>query len=65
MSAFLDMGGYAAFIWPAYAIALVVMLGIVVQSLADLGAQRRLVSELEAGERTRPRAAARPTDARS
>ncbi|MGB5947996.1 MAG: heme exporter protein CcmD [Parvibaculum sp.] len=59
MAAFLDMGGYAVFIWPCYAIAAIVMIGLVVQSLADLRAQRRLVSELEAGQQVRPRARAR------
>ena len=32
VAAYLAMGGYAAFVWPAYAIALVVLGGIVVQS---------------------------------
>lgn len=53
------MGGYAAFVWPAYAVSVLVMAGVAVQSLLDLRAQRRLVSELEAGERSRPRAPAR------
>lgn len=59
MSAFFAMGGYAAFVWPAYAVSVLVMVALAVQSVVDLRAQRRLVSELEAGERSRPRAPAR------
>lgn len=59
MFEFIDMGGYAAFIWPAYAVAVVVMVGLVLQSLIDLRTQRRLVAELDRGERGRPRAPAR------
>jgi heme exporter protein D len=32
MRTYLAMGGYAAFVWPAYAIALAVLGGITVQS---------------------------------
>ncbi len=59
MSAFFAMGGYAAFIWPAYAVSVLVMAGLAAQSALDLRTQRRLVNELEAGERARPRAPAR------
>lgn len=62
MSAFFAMGGYAAFIWPAYAVSVLVMAGLAAQSVVDLRRQRRLVSELEAGEPARPRAPARDAD---
>jgi len=55
------MGGYAAFIWPAYGLAFVVMIGLVVQSVGDFRAQRRLAGELDAGRAARPRAPARST----
>lgn len=32
MSEFLAMGGYAAYVWPAFGFALVVLLGLLVQS---------------------------------
>ena len=53
MRTFLDMGGYAAFVWPAYAITVaVIVLNIVwarralAQSRAD--ARRRLATQGEA-----------------
>lgn len=33
---FLEMGGYAVFVWPAYAVAAVVLIGLLVQSLREL-----------------------------
>jgi heme exporter protein D len=58
MAHYLDMGGYAVFIWPSYAIAAVVMIVLVIASLRDLGRQRRLLSALESGG-ARKRAPAR------
>jgi heme exporter protein D len=43
---FLAMGGYAAFVWPAYAVAALVMLGLLVVSLRRL---RRTQAALDAG----------------
>ena len=34
--AFLDMGGYAMFVWPAYAIAIGVLIGLLVVSLRGM-----------------------------
>jgi heme exporter protein CcmD len=49
MSAFLDMGGYAAFIWPAYLVTLGVLVLNIVWARASLAralqaARRRLAS---------------------
>ncbi len=44
---FLSMGGYAGFVWPAYAVALIVIGGLGVQSVRSLRALRREVAELE------------------
>ena len=60
MAEFLSMGGYAAFVWPSYGLALLVMAGLLVQSVADLRRQRHLARELEGGAGARPRRAARP-----
>ena len=49
---FLAMGGYAGFVWPAYAIALLVIGGLVVQSVRSLRARER---EAAAIESVRPR----------
>ncbi|MFQ5764513.1 MAG: heme exporter protein CcmD [Rhodospirillales bacterium] len=38
LSEFLGMGGYAAFVWPAYLIAAVVLVGLMVASRRSLGA---------------------------
>jgi heme exporter protein D len=48
MTGFLAMGGYAAFVWPAYAAA-VAAIGILIwRSLAARARARRLVARLEA-----------------
>jgi heme exporter protein D len=43
--AFLAMGGYAAYVWPAYAVFLVVLLG---DTLVPTLRRRRIVRELRA-----------------
>jgi heme exporter protein D len=48
MTDFLAMGGYAAYVWPAYAVAAAVLAGLVVHSLRALRAQTRAVVALEA-----------------
>ena len=48
----LDMGRYAAFVWPAYAISLVVLVWLVVDSMRRAGRWRR---EFERRERDRDR----------
>jgi len=45
MAQFLSMGGYAEFVWPAYAVATAVMLGVLVESIRSLRMRER---ELEA-----------------
>jgi heme exporter protein D len=49
------MGGYGAFIWPAYGVGAVVMLGLLATSLHAARAHRRELAELEASGRTRRR----------
>lgn len=63
MAEFLDMGGYAAFVWSAYGVALLVILFLVGQSLHDCRTQTHLVERLEraAGGRVR-RAAYKPDE---
>ena len=53
VSEFLDMGGHAATVWPAYGAAAAILLGLLVQSLAALGRRRRELERLDA-ERGRP-----------
>ncbi|TQF78445.1 heme exporter protein CcmD [Elioraea sp. Yellowstone] len=48
MSAFLDMGGYAAFVWPAYAVAVGALVALAAISLRQWRAARAEVARLEA-----------------
>ncbi|MDO9128026.1 heme exporter protein CcmD [Parvibaculum sp.] len=61
MAEFFHMGGYAAFVWSAYGLALLVVVALAAESIRDYRAQARLVETLEraAGGRTR-RAAHKP-----
>ncbi|MGB3808687.1 MAG: heme exporter protein CcmD [Parvibaculum sp.] len=61
MANYLEMGGYAAFVWPSYALAAIVMIGLVVATLRDIKRQRALLATLE-GEGARKRAPARSPD---
>jgi heme exporter protein D len=54
MSGFLDMGGYAAYVWPAYGLAAAVLVGMLAASLASWRSRRALLDRLEAA-RARPR----------
>lgn len=49
MAEFLSMGGYAAFIWPAYAIAVGAIGGIVVLTFVQLRRVRRALDDIENG----------------
>ena len=49
------MGGYAAFIWPAYGVAAVVLLGMLLASLRGLRSSERELAALEAARPERPR----------
>jgi heme exporter protein D len=51
MAEFFSMGGYAAFVWPAYAITLIVLLWMVVDSVLGL---RRRQAALDAQEEREP-----------
>ena len=61
MAEFLHMGGYAAFVWSAYGLTVLVIAGLVWQSIADYRSQTALAEKLEklAGGRVRPSATAR------
>lgn len=62
MDAFLAMGGYAAYVWPAYGVAAVVMLALLVVSrrgwLANEAALRALQQQGVSRRRRRPTDAA-------
>jgi heme exporter protein D len=56
MQDYLAMGGYAAFIWPAYGLTVLALIGILWSSLATLRAAERRAARFEAA---RPRRRAR------
>jgi heme exporter protein D len=45
---FFDMGGYARFVWPAYGLALLVLGGFLVTSVASYRRAKRELTILEA-----------------
>ena len=51
MTAFLEMGGYAAFIWPAYGAALLILGGFTIHAVARY---RAALQELAALQARRP-----------
>ena len=48
MSEVLAMGGHAAFIWPAYAVAAAVMIGLLAASIATMRQREAMVDSLRA-----------------
>ena len=57
---YLAMGGYAAFVWPAYGLAAAVMLGLLVQSLRRYRGMQRALEVLQRGRPPRRRSAPPP-----
>jgi heme exporter protein D len=51
MTEFLAMGGYARFVWPAYGVAVLVLVGMAAMSFRAWRRQRRIWAALET---TRP-----------
>ena len=48
---YLDMGGYAAWVWPAYGLAVVGLVGMLVMTLRTLRAREREFEQLKATRR--------------
>jgi heme exporter protein D len=48
MSDFFHMGGYGTFIWSAYSVAAIVMVGLIVATLRTLRAKEGQLAALEA-----------------
>ncbi|GAB4392949.1 MAG: hypothetical protein Tsb0032_10480 [Kiloniellaceae bacterium] len=61
VTAFLEMGGYAAFVWPSLGLTAVVMIGLLVATLRELRGRQRRLAELEARGAQRRRRAAAPS----
>ncbi len=54
LTAFFHMGGYGAYVWPAFAIAALVLGGLLYASLRTLGANEAVVDELQAARSNSP-----------
>ncbi len=57
MSEYFAMGGYAAYVWPAYAVTVAMLVGTLVATLSGLRRREAMVKALEAARP--PRAARR------
>lgn len=44
---FLAMGGYAQFVWPAYAVAVIIMGGLLIETLITYRKRRRALKDAE------------------
>jgi heme exporter protein D len=53
------MGGYAAYVWPAYAVAALVLIGLLGASLRDLRRRQEILGRLEALRPARAKATER------
>ena len=62
MADFFDMGGYAAFVWPAFGLTFLVMAIMVVSTLRRLRANQRELARLEAAGARRTRGEARSAE---
>lgn len=47
MSEFFEMGGHAAYIWPAYLIAAAIMVGLLIESVISLKKKRQMLDTLQ------------------
>ena len=50
---FFEMGGYAAYVWPAFGAAAAIMIALLVQSLRAMRAREAALRTLEATDRPR------------
>ena len=51
LAAYLNMGGYAAFVWPGYGVAALAVIGMLVVSLRTLRIREREFSEMRKNRR--------------
>ena len=64
-SEFLAMGGYAAYVWPAFGVAALIMVVLLVASGRSLRARERALKGLEQVRRQRRRAKSQDEDGAS
>ena len=49
LSSFLDMGGYAGFVWPSFGITVLVLVVLLVTSVRSLRAREATLAQLQGG----------------
>lgn len=62
MGSFFSMGGYAGFVWPSYAVAAIVMVGLLLASLREARVRERELKVLQELRPHRGRAAAKTAE---
>ena len=62
MAEFFAMGGYAAFVWPSYAVTILALIGILYTSLRALRTAERRAALFDAANPRRARRAARESE---
>jgi len=55
IASFLEMGGYAEYVWPAFGIAFAVLVGFLISSLRTLRSREATLRALEAAAPESPR----------
>jgi heme exporter protein D len=58
LASFLEMGGYARFVWPSFAVTLVVLAGLLIESVRTLKARQQHLAALQAAAQSRRKGAA-------
>jgi heme exporter protein D len=58
LASFLEMGGYARFVWPSFAVTLVVLGGLLIESVRALKARQQRLAALQAASQRRRKEAA-------
>ena len=60
VTAFFQMGGYAAFVWPSLGLTVAIMAGLLIATLRQLRQRQRRLAELEAAGAQRRRRTGAP-----
>ena len=55
LTSFLEMGGYARFVWPSFVVTLVVLGGLLIESVRALKVRQQRLAALQAAAQQRRR----------
>jgi heme exporter protein D len=58
LTSFLEMGGYARFVWPSFAVTFLVLAGLLIESMYSLKVKRQRLAALQAASQRRRKGAA-------